>query len=187
MFVAPESFPVLSDLIEADAIRKRQSEFRRRVRTERIVDDAFSSPEKLASAVTAALHNWGKEQGETTRIEQPPGRLPAEMEPAAEPTVGPNPYRGLEAFRKEDAGRFFGREALVEKLWQAFIALHGSAADGEAPVRLLDDPRPFGLRQVLGRPGRAARRTGRAPAAGPAGGALGGVHPRGAGRSNRSP
>ena len=57
--------------------------------------------------------------------------------PQAEKPLGANPYRGLEAFRKEDADRFFGREALVDQLWNAFLALHAAPTDGEAPIRLL--------------------------------------------------
>lgn len=39
----------------------------------------------------------------------------------------PNPYKGLEAFDERDAERFFGREAVVTRLWESFRALHEGA------------------------------------------------------------
>ena len=37
--------------------------------------------------------------------------------------IGPNPYKGLAAFKEEDADRYFGREAQVERLWKRFQEL----------------------------------------------------------------
>jgi hypothetical protein len=44
--------------------------------------------------------------------------------PAPQQEIGANPYRGLEVFREEHADRFFGREALTDKLWTIFRDLH---------------------------------------------------------------
>ncbi|MBN1249934.1 MAG: PD40 domain-containing protein, partial [Anaerolineae bacterium] len=54
--------------------------------------------------------------------------------------VGPCPYRGLSAFREEDAPFFFGREAFVERLTEAvttqpFVALVvGASGSGKSSV-----------------------------------------------------
>jgi Domain of unknown function (DUF4062) len=142
MFVAPDDFPIPARLRESDASFDRQKRFRRDVMTERVAG-SFDKPEQLASGVTRALFIWHegqdrKHQAAPDRPDAHPGTVRGQ-----EP-LGPNPYRGLEAFRKEDADRFFGREALVEKLWQAFIALHRGPADGESPVRLLTILGPSG-------------------------------------------
>lgn len=52
---------------------------------------------------------------------------------------GPNPYRGLAAFRETDADVFFGRSALVELLHrrvrhQSFLALVGPSGSGKSSV-----------------------------------------------------
>jgi HAMP domain-containing protein len=146
MFVAPDGFLIPANLRESDASFECQQRFRQEVMAERVVA-SFATPVQLASAVTQALANWREEQRQAreaaaTGLTEAPTHFAAAVE--AENPLGPNPYRGLEAFRKEDADRFFGREALIEKLWQAFIALHGSPADGEAPVRLLTILGPSG-------------------------------------------
>jgi WD40 repeat protein/tetratricopeptide (TPR) repeat protein len=51
----------------------------------------------------------------------------------------PNPYRGLEAFRQEDADLFFGREAFVTELQTAvarkpFVAVIGASGSGKSSV-----------------------------------------------------
>ncbi len=146
MFVAPDDFPIPARLRESDASFEQQQRFRQEVMADRVVA-SFDEPEQLASAITRGLFVWHEEQRKAKECvagvldEAPAHFAPA---PEAEKPLGPNPYRGLEAFRKEDAGRFFGREALVGKLWEAFIALHGSPADGEAPVRLLTILGPSG-------------------------------------------
>ena len=38
--------------------------------------------------------------------------------------IGPNPYKGLAAFKESDAVRYFGREVQIERLWQRFQALY---------------------------------------------------------------
>ena len=48
------------------------------------------------------------------------GRLKATLSPAASL---PSPYRGLSAFEIEDAGVFFGREALIETVWTRLLGL----------------------------------------------------------------
>ncbi|MFY9976210.1 MAG: ATP-binding protein, partial [Chromatiaceae bacterium] len=56
--------------------------------------------------------------------------------PAPVTALGPNPYQGLAAFDQGDAERFFGREALTDKLWSAFCALQ-APPPGSTPLRLL--------------------------------------------------
>jgi Cdc6-like AAA superfamily ATPase len=79
------------------------------------------------------LFVWHEER---RRAEQPEQTGPTAARDAQLP-LGENPYRGLEAFRKKDADRFFGREALIDQLWNAFLKLHAVPTDGEAPTRLL--------------------------------------------------
>ena len=38
--------------------------------------------------------------------------------------IGPNPYKGLSAFKESDAARYFGREVQIERLWQRFQSLY---------------------------------------------------------------
>ncbi|MEM9148921.1 MAG: hypothetical protein AAGB19_00420 [Cyanobacteria bacterium P01_F01_bin.3] len=38
--------------------------------------------------------------------------------------IGPNPYKGLSAFKEADAARYFGREVQIERLWQRFQSLY---------------------------------------------------------------
>lgn len=62
-----------------------------------------------------------------------------------EPTpIGPNPYKGLSAFDENDADRFFGREALTDKLWDVFRSLHEPAPGAAPPMRLLPILGPSG-------------------------------------------
>jgi len=53
-----------------------------------------------------------------------------------------NPYLGLDAFGEKEANRFFGREQLIDKLWQTFHDLH--RANGDALPRLLPILGPSG-------------------------------------------
>ncbi|NUT96041.1 MAG: transcriptional regulator [Saccharothrix sp.] len=60
-------------------------------------------------------------------------------EPMAESPDAPAPYVGLAAFGVEDAERFAGREAVVEKLLtllerQRFLALFGASGEGKSSV-----------------------------------------------------
>ncbi|HEC84902.1 MAG TPA: hypothetical protein ENI48_06635, partial [Thioploca sp.] len=57
---------------------------------------------------------------------------------------GPNPYLGLSAFQEEDAQRFFGREALTEKLWETFSNLLHPEPNRKPPPRLLPILGPSG-------------------------------------------
>ena len=140
MFVAPEEFLIRAGLRESDESYRRQQALRREVMTDLVVA-AFDTPEKLASAVTRALFVWHEERRRAEAVPAGGGEAlkpgPPGAEPGAGAALGANPYRGLEAFHKEDAGRFFGREALVDQLWDAFLELHAVPAGGEAPVRLL--------------------------------------------------
>src|SRR5262249_1682437 len=65
---------------------------------------------------------------------------------AGEHPTGPadtNPYKGLEAFNEADADRFFGREAVVERLSRRYRELAQPAA-GAAPLALLPIIGPSG-------------------------------------------
>jgi hypothetical protein len=139
MFAAPDDFSSPISLRESDDSFARQQALRREIMSERVVA-SFATPEQPASAVTKALFVWHEEH---RRVEQTvPMRRTKKSDTTAaeselEKAIGPNPYRGLEAFRKEDADRFFGREALIQELWEKFIALHSPAKDGDARIRLL--------------------------------------------------
>jgi tetratricopeptide (TPR) repeat protein len=50
---------------------------------------------------------------------------------------GLNPYKGLSAFQETDAEFFFGREELIEVLYNDFKSLHESPLPGKEPLRLL--------------------------------------------------
>ena len=50
-----------------------------------------------------------------------------QTEPAPPPTrsdLGPNPYKGIQAFLETDGDRFFGREQQIEQLWQKLCQLY---------------------------------------------------------------
>jgi len=49
-----------------------------------------------------------------------------EASEAEKTDIGPNPYKGLEAFHEQDKDRFFGREELAEKLRKVYHALFES-------------------------------------------------------------
>ncbi|NBC34502.1 MAG: TIR domain-containing protein [Alphaproteobacteria bacterium] len=74
--------------------------------------------------------------------EKPEQQTPASVAPA---DLGPNPYRGLDAFHEEDADRFFGRKKLTAALLKRFRALHAVPPAAETgPVRLLPIIGPSG-------------------------------------------
>ena len=52
-----------------------------------------------------------------------PKSLQAESLTLQQEGMGPNPYRGLSAFREQDADRFFGREEQVGRLYERLAAL----------------------------------------------------------------
>ena len=60
-----------------------------------------------------------------------------EMPVEKELPLGPNPYKGLEAFQEADAARFFGREQLTQDIWEKFQGLHQTPSDGSARLRFL--------------------------------------------------
>jgi serine/threonine protein kinase len=73
----------------------------------------------------------------------PPAQVEAVPElasPEESPTTPPpSPYRGLSAFREEDAAYFFGREAFTEQLLtavpeQALVAVIGPSGSGKSSV-----------------------------------------------------
>ncbi|HEU4559246.1 MAG TPA: DUF4062 domain-containing protein [Longimicrobium sp.] len=58
IFVAPESFPVPANLFRGDSDPARQEVFRTRVLSRNVADLDWSSPDRLAAGVVAALRNW---------------------------------------------------------------------------------------------------------------------------------
>ena len=57
-------------------------------------------------------------------IQQTSERLSSEAEQLSAHNIGPNPYKGLAAFKETDAGRYFGREVQIKRLLQKFQALY---------------------------------------------------------------
>lgn len=58
--------------------------------------------------------------------------------------VGSNPYKGLAAFKEDNADQYFGREAQVKRLFQHFQALYEQSICGNAVPRLLPILGPSG-------------------------------------------
>jgi len=59
-------------------------------------------------------------------------------------SIGPNPYKGLEAFESKDADYFFGREKLINIIWQKYRRLHETYPDHKNAFRLLTIMGPSG-------------------------------------------
>lgn len=57
-------------------------------------------------------------------IQQTTEQKREQTEPKNADDIGPNPYKGLSAFKESDAARYFGREVQIERLWQRFQALY---------------------------------------------------------------
>ena len=68
--------------------------------------------------------------------------LPAEPAKLSHEGLGANPYRGLGAFREQDADLFFGREEQVDRLYEQLGSLYGSR--GEKTPRILPILGPSG-------------------------------------------
>jgi hypothetical protein len=78
--------------------------------------------------------------GNTVTIIHQYSRTEAELEEPARSPIGfpPSPYKGLEAFYEEDAGRFFGRSTVVDTLWRRLRDLQTPPLPGQAArARLL--------------------------------------------------
>ena len=58
--------------------------------------------------------------------------------------IGPNPYKGLAAFKEDDADRYFGRESQVLRIWQRFQELYKQAGREKAVARFLPILGPSG-------------------------------------------
>jgi len=58
---------------------------------------------------------------------------------------GKNPYKGLETFREEDAGQFFGREQILHDLWEKFVGINQAHAEQGAGQRFLSILGPSGV------------------------------------------
>ena len=50
-------------------------------------------------------------------------RISEPSPPNIVPDIGRNPYKGLLTFLEDDTHRFFGRETLVQEIWQRFHEL----------------------------------------------------------------
>ena len=77
LFLAPEDFPLPGILIECDAKRTRQGEFRRRA-AQGVIRDTFTSPEDLATRIVQAIYAW---QMSTAKPGRPGGFLPLPPQP----------------------------------------------------------------------------------------------------------
>jgi hypothetical protein len=75
MFIAPDDFPLASNLIEPDAVRAKQQSFRERVNKER-VRDTFTTPDDLTSRVVRAIRNW-EQEAPLEGMRRSPRRVPA--------------------------------------------------------------------------------------------------------------
>ena len=62
---------------------------------------------------------------------------------------GPNPYNGLDAFDEADAARFFGREAVIQTLCQAFLRLHDPSRQGAPRMLTVLGPSGSGKSSVV--------------------------------------
>jgi GH25 family lysozyme M1 (1,4-beta-N-acetylmuramidase) len=71
-------------------------------------------------------------------------RIPEPEQTTAVPEIGRNPYKGLAAFQEKDADYFFGREALIEQLWERFRSLHEPQPGAPLPARILPILGPSG-------------------------------------------
>ncbi|MEO0707315.1 MAG: hypothetical protein AAF050_16845, partial [Cyanobacteria bacterium J06649_5] len=71
-----------------------------------------------------------------------PKNIKASEEPFSD--VGPNPYKGLAAFKESNAHQYFGREAQVKRLWQRFQSLYEQSGQANAVPRLLPILGPSG-------------------------------------------
>jgi tetratricopeptide (TPR) repeat protein len=110
MFIAPQDFNVPANLIEPDAQRKKQADFRSRASAERM-RATFTTPADLAALVVQAIHNWEQEQPRLEeRRKSDPG---AELRPLPPQPWFVHPY----PLQKGFTGRVKEREMLT--LWLA--------------------------------------------------------------------
>lgn len=58
--------------------------------------------------------------------------------------LGPNPYKGLAAFQETEGNLFFGRERLIQNLWERFRKLHESQPNSVQSIRILPVLGPSG-------------------------------------------
>jgi hypothetical protein len=154
MFAAPDDFSSPISLRESDDSFARQQALRREIMSERAVA-SFATPEQPASAVTKALFVWHEEH---RRVEQTvPMRRTKKSDTTAaeselEKAIGPNPYRGLEAFRKEDADRFFGARSADPRALGEIHRLALARQRWRRAHPAAGDPRAIRHRQILSRP-----------------------------------
>ena len=136
------------------ALAEQQMEHERRISaSETRLDKAASVVGELGRRVkileqrTAPGKPIGEEQAAeiTQRIKALAGLLTEQDPSKNHPRPSPSrdlpdcPYRGLEAFREEDASRFFGRETVVERLLATvnrspLVALIGPSGSGKSSV-----------------------------------------------------
>ena len=87
------------------------------------------------SAVGSAIVSG---DGNTINVNYQTRELQSEPAPAdTSAEIGPNPYKGLAAFKESDTEFYFGREAQVERLWQQFKTLYEQSGKDNAQPRFL--------------------------------------------------
>jgi len=140
MFFMDEDHPITSKMVETGEGNIKLTALKERVGKDRVAG-FFKSPDGLFASVTSALHalkvDLHKKQPKELGEDEASFRRPNPDKTADQKPLGPNPYVGLEAFRIENADRFFGRRALVKKLWQRLIIIHGQDYLEDPPIRLL--------------------------------------------------
>jgi hypothetical protein len=151
MFAAPDDFSSPISLRESDDSFARQQALRREVMSERVVA-SFDTPERLAAAVTKALFVWHEDR---RRAAQPAAPTKAEeagpaAAPEAESTLDENPYRGLEAFRKEDADRFFRPRGIGRSALEQVPGVARGSCGRRSAEPAASGPRRVGLGKVVG-------------------------------------
>ncbi len=102
-------------------------------------NDVITSTD-LLGFVAQALHQSGQEVASAgINLVIPLIQLPIESAISIQPDDTISPYQGLEPFGKEQARFFFGREQVVEKIWQEldqkhFVAVIGASGSGKSSV-----------------------------------------------------
>lgn len=104
-------------------------------------DDRYQSSAELVQALISAAGLQETETASDIRLERPTKGLAIGMAPSgfADQPLPPCPYRGLFAFREDDADVFFGREAFVDRLVNAvdekpLTAILGPSGSGKSSV-----------------------------------------------------
>ncbi len=140
LFFMDEKHSITPDMVETgDTPTTKLRALKERARRERVVN-FFKNPDDLRGQVLASLN----ELKPSLNFDHPgivsnngPNHDHSNGGRATAIPPGSNPYVGLGAFRIDDADRFFGREDLVNDLWQTFSTLQGQEYKSDPPTRLL--------------------------------------------------